>query len=380
MRRPKGFDLSAHLGLGRLYPGAGQAFASAAGAPAPASRLREVADFGPNPGGLKMLLHIPADLPARSPLVVVLHGCGQSAAAYDRGAGWSALADRLGFAVLAPEQSASNNPNGCFNWFQPGDTTRDHGEAASIRQMVASAIADHRLDPRRVFVTGLSAGGAMTSAMLAAYPEVFAGGAMIAGVPYGAAGNVQEALGAMRQAPARSPRAWGDLVRKASPHRGPWPRISVWHGGADFIVSNANAQAIIDQWTDVHGLPPAAALTDVVDGYPRRVWRDSQGRPVLESYTITGMAHGVPIHAGAGADEGGVPGPFILEAGISSSYRIAQFWGLAEPVLATARPSVAEPRRDPPPQPAIAARTLGGFDPGAVIANALRAAGLMKSI
>ena len=108
-----------------------------------------------------MLSYAPERLAPGAPLVVALHGCGQTAAAYDHGAGWSELADRLRFVVLAPEQRQANNFNGCFSWFQPGDTSRDHGEAASIRQMIARAIADHDLDPRRVFITGLSAGGAI---------------------------------------------------------------------------------------------------------------------------------------------------------------------------------------------------------------------------
>ena len=103
--------------------------------------------------------------------------------AYDFGTGWSTLAKRYGFALLMPEQQASNNANTCFNWFNPGDVARGRGEAASIRQMVARMVADHKIDPRRIYITGLSAGGAMTSVMLAIYPEVFAGGAIIAGLP-----------------------------------------------------------------------------------------------------------------------------------------------------------------------------------------------------
>jgi poly(hydroxyalkanoate) depolymerase family esterase len=217
--------------------------------------------------------HRPERLSSAPALVVVLHGCTQSAAGYDHGAGWSTLADRHGFVAVFPEQQRANNPNLCFNWFQPGDTERGKGEALSIRQMVARAVADHGVDPRRVFVTGLSAGGAMASAMLATYPDVFAGGAIVAGLPFGAAGNVQEAFQAMFESPSRPAREWGDLVRAASSHGGPWPRISIWHGSADATVKAANADETVKQWADVHGLPARPTASEIVDGYPRSVWR-----------------------------------------------------------------------------------------------------------
>ncbi|MFL5168536.1 MAG: alpha/beta hydrolase family esterase, partial [Microvirga sp.] len=139
--------------LGRAKPQAAAA--------APPTRLREVAAFGGNPGNLRMLEYVPATLAERPPLLVVLHGCTQTAAGYDHGAGWTELADRHGFALLFPEQKPENNPQRCFSWFEPADVRRDGGEAASIRQMVARMVAAHGVDRRCIFITGLSAGGAM---------------------------------------------------------------------------------------------------------------------------------------------------------------------------------------------------------------------------
>jgi len=167
------------------------------------SPLTEINDFGSNPGALRMFSFVPEHLSPSPALVVVLHGCGQTAAGYDLGTGWSTLAERYGFALLMPEQQASNNANTCFNWFNPEDISRDGGEAGSIRQMIARMASDHNIDSRRIYVTGLSAGGAMTSVMLATYPELFAGGAVIAGLPYGIASNVREALSGMMQSPSR---------------------------------------------------------------------------------------------------------------------------------------------------------------------------------
>ena len=360
-----------------------------------ASRLRETQDFGSNPGALRMFTYLPPDLAPGSALVVVLHGCTQTAAGYDFGAGWSTLADRYGFALLLPEQQKSNNPNGCFNWFLPGDTERDRGEALSIRQMVARAILDHGLDGKRVFVTGLSAGGAMTSVMLATYPDVFAGGGIIAGLPYGAAGNVQQAFESMYQSPARPARAWGNLVRAASPHTGPWPRVSVWHGSGDATVIPANAAEILKQWTDVHGLPGAPSREEIVDGYPRQVWRNAAGEDLIESYTITSMAHGTPLAMGNADDQCGAAGAFLLDVGISSSYHIAKFWGLAERPRTVATKAAApvaipngrlhgesatEAQEEPhtAPEPASLPNS-GPNDVRAIITRALKAAGLMKT-
>src|SRR5579863_6894732 len=106
-------------------------------------RLTDIAAFGTNPGALRARAYVPMVLARATPLVVVLHGCSQNATAYDRGAGWSQLADELGFILLFPEQQRANNPNLCFNWFSPIDSRRDSGEALSIRQMIAWMVEAH---------------------------------------------------------------------------------------------------------------------------------------------------------------------------------------------------------------------------------------------
>src|SRR5215469_6373208 len=231
------------------------------------TRLREIVGFGSNPGNLRMFVYRPPTLADNPALVVVLHGCTQTAAGYDIGAGWSTLADRYGFALLLPEQQRSNNPNGCFNWFQPAHSRRNQGEPLSIRQMIEKCVVDFGIDRRRIFVTELSAGGAMTSVMLACYPEVFAGGAIVAGLPYGAANNVQQAYESMFRSPSRPAREWGNLVRKASSHPGPWPRVSIWHGNADKTVIPSNAVEILKQWTDLHGLSMSPSVKTRIDGF-----------------------------------------------------------------------------------------------------------------
>ncbi|HWZ08902.1 MAG TPA: PHB depolymerase family esterase [Bradyrhizobium sp.] len=383
------------------------------------SPLIETTGFGTNPGDLRMFSFLPDSLQPAPALVVVLHGCGQTAAGYDLGAGWSTLAKHYGFALLMPEQQASNNANGCFNWFDPQDSKRGRGEASSIRQMVARMVSDHKIDRHRIFVTGLSAGGAMTSVMLAAYPEVFAAGAIIAGLPYGVATNVREALSGMFVSPARPSRELGDFVRNASKHRGPWPKVSVWHGSADLTVNPANADEIVKQWLDVHHLPAAPMSQGTVDGYPRQLWWNSDGETVVESYTITNMAHGTPIGTAENDQRYGTQGAFLIEAGISSSYHIANFFGLTSGILQPQRVARPAPRTgadspsakliplaspisaapisgSPPdlskvlwplapanrptkPSPNPTRKRRRALDVGAIITRALTAAGLMKN-
>jgi poly(3-hydroxybutyrate) depolymerase len=245
----------------------------------------------------------------------------------------------------------------------------------------------------------------MASVMLATYPEIFAGGAVIAGLPFGVATNVREALTGMSQSPSRSAAELGDLVRNASNHKGPWPKLSVWHGSADRTVNPANADEIVKQWLDVHHLPAAPMSETIVDGYPRQVWWNADGETIIESYTITDMAHGTPLGVADNDERYGAQGAFLIEAGISSSYHIANFFGLTEwihrpsevsmPAATAASTEAAEiipastpvpdlgavlwprttlhHRPEPPRQP-----QRRGIDVGSVITRALTAAGLMK--
>ena len=365
--------------------------------PLGAKRLREVADFGTNPGSLRMFVYSPAHLPPNPALVVALHGCTQTAEAYNHGCGWSDLADREGFVVIFPQQQASNNAKNCFSWFQPSDTTREQGEALSIRRMIERAAIDFHVDRSRIFISGLSAGGAMASAMLATYPEVFAGGAIIAGLPYGCAASVQEAFDAMFNATPMPSRVLGDRVRAAARHDGPWPTISVWHGAADSIVKPANAENTVRQWIDVHGLAahPSHVVTSSV--HTRRSWKDANGVTLVEAFSVPGMAHGVPISR-TGTEACGAAGPFFLDVGISSTYRIASSWGLADatanagaitlstpPVqtntrqleVVTSADTEIAPLKTPDDTHAGAHRLpYPELDPNAVIAAAFKAAGL----
>jgi poly(3-hydroxybutyrate) depolymerase len=243
-------------------------------------------------------------------------------------------------------------------------------------------VADERsIDKHRIFITGLSAGGAMTSVMLAAYPELFAAGAVIAGLPYGIATNLQEALSGMFHTGHRSAPELGNFIRNASSYNGQWPRVSVWHGSSDRTVNPRNADYIVSQWLDVHGLPAQPMSEDAVDGYPHQVWRDSNGKTVVESFTITGMAHGTPLGLAENDERYGVEGAFLLEAGISSSYHIAKFFGLTEPIHKMKATGVEIDRQRLPLrlQNKPVTHAAGGIlNISATINDALKAAGLIR--
>jgi feruloyl esterase len=275
---------------------------------ATSSRLREVTNFGDNPGKLKMLVFTPPKLPRR------------------------ALAARYGFAVLAPEQRRANHHLGCFHWYAPEHVTRGAGEACSIASMIGAMVRMHGINPERIYIVGLSAGGAMTTAMLAAYPELFHGGAIVAGLAYGTARNAIDGLSAMKRPQQRGPQHWIDVVRSAAPRPSRWPSVSIWHGRSDGVVHPANADVLTQQWTGLHGLKPDAYDKDLVDGHARRTWRDDTGQAVVEVYNIAGLGHAVPLDLhGAGEAAIGRAGPHAFDAGISAAWRLAQGWGLLGP-------------------------------------------------
>lgn len=296
---------------------------------ASAAAIKEVTGFGANPGALTMYEYVPDGLPAGRPVVVALHGCTQNATGYGQGAGWVELADRWRFALVLPQQQPANNITGCFNWFQPSDTTRGSGEAESIAQMVRRAVADAGADASRVYVTGLSAGGAMTSVLLAAYPELFAGGAVVAGLPYGCASSALDAYSCMYPGKDLTPAQWGAKVRAASAFSGPRPTVSLWQGTADFTVAPVNLRELTDQWTNVAGVAATPSTTDTVGGFPHAVYRDGSGRAAVETYSITGMGHGQPVAPGTGPDHCGHAGAYLLAVGVCAAAQVGKVWNLA---------------------------------------------------
>lgn len=275
--------------------------------------IDEVKSFGDNPGGLKMYVHEPA---GKTPfaVVVALHGCTQSAADYVN-AGWNDVADREGLVVVYAEQSTVNNPMRCFRWWEP-DHIGKSGEAKSIANMVAAAHSKY--GTTRAFVTGLSAGGAMTAVMLAAYPELFEAGAIMAGVPYKCATSQADSFGCLG-GKTQTADAWGALVPAASTK----PRVSIWQGDADFTVRPENREELVKQWTKVNGVSEEPSETTAEGAATHHVHRDASGTVRVESWEIAKMGHGVAVDPKADC---GKAGAFVLDAGVCSTGHAAAFF------------------------------------------------------
>jgi feruloyl esterase len=261
--------------------------------------------FGPNPGALTLQSYMPHHLPTGAPLVVLLHGCGQNPEDFATESGWRALAMQHHFALLMPGQTDDNNRQRCFNWFRAEDMTRGTGESGSIMAMVEAMLKSTHADRKRVFVTGLSAGGAMTANLLASCPDIFAGGAVVAGLPAGAARNM---VGAMTRMSGRGTDHSGaelaQAARSVAPvgYTGPWPRLSIWHGQDDNVVAPSNGADVATQFATLGGITSSVTKPIGRDGSQHTIWGDA-----VELRSIAGGQHVYPADAAA---------------------EIARFWGI----------------------------------------------------
>lgn len=300
--------------------------------------LTPVTIVGTNPGNLSMFEYVPSTITRISPVVVVLHGCGQTAYSYDDETGWMKFAKAHNVSLIFAQQSVANNPGLCFNWFEPLDNRRDQGEAFSIRQMVSTFAGRHALqyDPSRVFVSGLSAGGAMAAVMLATYPELFKGGAVNAGVPYRCAEQVTTLPATATMADKGSeclkglvnltPGTWASLVPA---YAGSKPRLITFHGDADGTVKFANMNELMEQWVTYTGVPMTATRTfDAAPRYPRDSYGPSAA-PTVATVRLTGKGHAVGVDPGFASTQCGmaIP-PFIMDFDICTTWYTGRFWNI----------------------------------------------------
>ena len=247
------------------------------------------ASFRGQTGERAYKLYIPGrDVKGRRPLIVMLHGCSQSADDFAAGTRMNFAAEDHGCYVLYPEQTSSANASRCWNWFKSGDQKRDAGEPALIAGMTRQIAADYQIDPRRIYVAGLSAGGAAAAVLAEAYPEIYAAVGVHSGLACGVARDMTSAFTAMQgRHPAPDPesgRGNGLLLQM--------PTI-VFHGDRDSTVHPRNGAEVVARASAGADYKIDTESGDVAGGhtFTRSVRRDAKGRVVLEDWVIHGAGH-----------------------------------------------------------------------------------------
>lgn len=290
------------------------------------AQVKEISNFGTNPGNLRMYLFEPSTSANEAGVVLVLHGCGQTAEAFAEQTGWNVLAETYGFYVVYAEQKAGNNPTLCFNWFLSRDNQRGEGEARSLIEMIDFVHANYPTDSTKSFVCGLSAGGSMTPVVMACYPDKINAGGIWAGVPY---------LYSPRGDNDFTSQEWGSNVRQAfNDYTGSYPRLFICQGSEDAVTDPINQQRLIQQWTNVHQADQVVdGLNLAFDGnasVEEEIFLNPSGDTIIKSYLVDGMGHGVAIDPGMGKMQGGKESPGAFDVDFFSTFWMADYFGLLD--------------------------------------------------
>lgn len=220
------------------------------------------------------------------PLLVALHGCTENDVGFDVLSGWSSLAERRGFIVVFPDQSNLVNPAGCWNWFLGTNQHRGWGEPALIAGITNTIRGRYTVDPRRIYVTGVSAGGVMANIMAVTYPDIYAAAAIFAGCEY--------ACDPLR---IRTPEESGqEALREMGSRRRAVPVI-IWQGTADIVVHPETAYRIAGQWATIDAIdtiPDSVQTGQAGRTYTRLIYHNANGQPLIEQVMIDGAGHSYP--------------------------------------------------------------------------------------
>jgi poly(hydroxyalkanoate) depolymerase family esterase len=295
------------------------------------------------PSGHRALVHVPHGLDRRrlAPLVCMLHGCTQDPATFAAATLMNDAADRHGFVVVYPAQDRGENPQGCWNWFLPEHQRRDAGEPAAIAGIIRELIdttSQSAIDPGRIFVAGLSSGGAMAAILAACYPDLFAAVAVHSGLAYGSASSVGAAFAAMARGSGDADARGRAAHAAMGPRARPVPTMVI-HGDADHTVAPVNATEVLRQSMIANhlaapeterqdvGHPSTCAPGEAGGGlsYTRSRWTDRRGRVIHELLEVHGLGH---------AWSGGKAGGSYTDA--RGPDAAAAIWGFFEDTTASA--------------------------------------------
>jgi poly(hydroxyalkanoate) depolymerase family esterase len=283
-------------------------------AQAPAGARFEDRVFSNGADSRSYKLYVPSGYDGRAlPLVVMLHGCTQSPDDFALGTRMNEVAEERMFFVVYPEQSTAANASKCWNWFNTSDQRRDHGEPSLIAGITREIMQEFSIEAGRVYVAGLSAGGAAAAIMGAAYPDLYAAVGIHSGLACGAAHDVSSAFVAMRQG--------GRPIKGIthSGHRRFMPTI-VFHGDGDKTVHPVNADEVMAQAKAPMNLATIVSEAQTPGGisYTRTIQSDSAGRPMVEKWILHGAGH-----AWSG---GSAAGSFTQPLGPDASREMARFF------------------------------------------------------
>ncbi|MCW8831790.1 MAG: PHB depolymerase family esterase [Colwellia sp.] len=277
--------------------------------------------FGDNPGSLEASYFTPQ---AKSPaLVVLLHGCAQNGEQLAQQTGLLGLAKKHQFALLLPQQALSNNIKRCFNWYSTDDYSRDKGESLSLKNMIATVKQQFSSD--KVYIVGLSAGGAMTSNMLVNYPELFTAGAVIAGIPFPCADGLITGISCMKNGPSQTSDELVSQIEKITSNQIAWPRLSVWTGVEDSIVNPLNASMLAQQWAQLSKITAKPTVTHK-SGYQVTRWQNVAKETQVELIEVAKLGHGIMVNPRVA--NGGEASDYLLAAPVSTAKYLVDFWHL----------------------------------------------------
>jgi len=298
--------------------------------------LISIDNFGNNPGNLKMFVYNESsDSISNTALVIVLHGCGQTAKGVAALTGWNKLARLNHFMLIYPEQKFLNNPDLCFNWFNENDISKGKGECESIYQMVQYVCANYKIDRNRIFISGLSAGAAMSVALMSTHPELWKCGAVFAGTAYKLAGNPLAAPMVMHGKKNLSADILVKKVRDENPDfNGSYPSLIIYQGLKDALVNPVNAKYLIRQWTGIHNCDTIPDKTDSsfasVPGMTRMEFHDGNNKPVVIYYEVNNLRHKLMVKPGDEKNEGGQAGFWSADFNFHSTFQTALDFGIIE--------------------------------------------------
>lgn len=285
-----------------------------------ANKTNVLTDFGVNPGNLTATIFTP-EKNSKS-LVVLLHGCGQNAEWLAEHTGLLAAARTKHFILLMPQQDKANNMQLCFNWFSPSDHLNDQGETASLMNMINTVRNNTNAD--KVFIVGLSAGGAMATSLIAQNPSTFSAAGIIAGVGFPCADTLVKALSCMKSGSSYAIETLAEQVKRLHDKAVEWPNISLITGSDDAIVNPENSKQMYLQWQQILQANNHVSVTTLPEGVSGERMQQDSNASFIELIMVNGIGHGWPINSQA--ENAGKAAPFVLESPINVADYLVDTW------------------------------------------------------